>query len=70
MSSRTTRGYRKLGAIGFREASWSKELDDKKPHGAPMSVRGLKNSRVLDTIACSCFFDLLHSGVCLCQKIE
>ena len=70
MSSRTTRGYWKLEAIGCRGASWSKELDDKEPHGAPRSVRGSENSRVLDTIACSCFFDLLHSGVCLFQKIE
>ena len=71
MSSRTTRGYWKLGAIGCRGASWSKELDDKEPHGTPRSVRGSKNSRVLNTIACClCFFDLLHSGVCLFQKIE
>ena len=70
MSSRTTRGYWKLGAIGCRGASWSKELDDKEPHGAPRSVRGSRNSRVLNTIAYSCFFDLLHSGVCLFQKIE
>ena len=70
MSSRTTRGYWKLGAIGCRGTSWSKELDDKEPLGASRSVRGSKNSRVLDTIACLCFFDLLHSGVCLFQKIE
>ena len=70
MSSRTTRGYWKLGAIGCRGASWSKELDDKEPHGAPRSVRASENSRVLDTIAYSCFFYLLHSGVCLFQKIE
>ena len=70
MSSRTTRGYRKRGAIGCRGALWSKELDDKEPHGVPRSVRGAENSRVLDTIACSCFFDLLHSGVCLFQKNE
>ena len=72
MSSRTTRGYWKLGAIGCRGASWSKELDDKEPHGAPInrSVRGSKNSRVLDTVACLSFFDLLHNGVCLFQKIE
>ena len=38
MSSRTTRGYWKLGAIGCRGASWSKELDDKEPHGAPTRV--------------------------------
>ena len=69
MSSRTTRGYWKLGAIGCRGASWSKELDDKEPHGAPRSVRGSKNSRVLDTVACLSF-DLLHSEVCLFQKIE
>ena len=65
MSSRTTRGYWKLGAIGCRGASWNKELDDKEPHGAPRSVRESENSRVLDTIACSCFFDLLHRRVCL-----
>ena len=70
MSSRTTRGYWKLGVIGCREASWRKELDDKEPHGAPRSVRGSENCRVLDTIACSCFFDLLHSGVCLFQEIK
>ena len=71
MSSRTTRGYWKLGAIGCRGGSWSKELDDKEPHGAPRSVRGSEDSRVLDIIACSClFFDLLHSEVCLLQKIE
>ena len=70
MSSRTTRGYWKLGAIGCRGASRSKELDDKEPHEAPMSVRGSKNSRVLDTIAYSYFFELLHIGVCLFQKIE
>ena len=69
MSSRTTRGYWTLGAIGSRGASWSKELDEKEPHGAIRSVRGSKNSRVLDTIACLYFFDLLHSGVCLFQKI-
>ena len=46
------------------------ELDDKEPHGVPRSVRGSQNSRVLDTIACLSFFDLLHSGVCLFQKIE
>ena len=34
MSSRTTRGYWKLGAIGCRGASWSEELDDKELHGA------------------------------------
>ena len=70
MSLRTTRGYWKLGAIGCRRASWSEELDDKEPHGAPRSVRGSENSRVMDTIACSCFFDLLHSGVYLFQNIE
>ena len=70
MSSTTTRGYWKLGAIGCRGASWSKELDDKEPHEAPRNVRGSKNSRVLDTIAYSCFFELQHSGVCLFQKIE
>ena len=70
MSSRTTRGYWKLGAIGCRGASWSKELDDKEPHEAPRSVSGSKNSHVLDTIAYSCFFDLLHSKVCLFQNIE
>ena len=70
MSSRTIRGYWKLRAIGCRGASWSKELDDKEPHEAPRSVRGSKNSRVLDTIAHSSFFELLHSGVCLFQKIE
>ena len=51
VSSRTTRGYWKLGAIGCRGASWSKELDDKEPHGALRSVRGSENSRVLDTPA-------------------
>ena len=71
MSSRTTRGYWKLVAIGCRGVSWSKELDDKEPNGAPRSVRGSEHSRVLDIIACSCFFfDLLHSEVCLLQKIE
>ena len=35
MSSRTTRGYWKLGAVGCRGASWSKELDDEELHGAP-----------------------------------
>ena len=35
MSSRTTRGYWKLGAGVCRGASWSKELDDKELHGAP-----------------------------------
>ena len=70
MSSRTTRGYWNLGAIGCRGASWSKELDDEEPHGAPRSVKGSKSSRALDSIVCSCFFDLLHSGVCLFQKIE
>ena len=70
MSSRTTRGYWKLGAIGCGGASWSKEHDDKEPHGAPRSVRASENFRVLDTIAYSCFFYLLHSGVCLFQKIE
>ena len=70
MSSRTTQGYWKLGTIGCRGASWIKELDDKEPHEAPRSVRGSKNSRVLDTIAYLSFFELLHSGVCLFQKIE
>ena len=70
MSSRTTRGYWKLGAIGCRGASWSKELDDREPHGAPKSVRGLKHSRALDTTAYLSFFELLHNGVCLFQKIE
>ena len=71
MSSRTTRGYWKLGAVGCRGASWSKELDDKEPHGAPKNVRGSEDSRVLDIIDCSClFFDVLHSGVCFFQKIE
>ena len=64
MSPRMTREYSKLGAIGCRGASWSKELYDKEPHGAPRSVSESENSRVLDTIPCSCFFDLLHSGVC------
>ena len=35
MSSRTTRGCWKLGAISCLEASWSEELDDKELHGAP-----------------------------------
>ena len=35
MSSRTTQGYWKLGAVGCRGASWSKELDDEGLHGAP-----------------------------------
>ena len=70
MSSRTTRGYWKLGAIGCRGASWSKELDDKESHGAPRNVRGSQNSRVLDTIVCLSFFELLHSEVCLFQNIE
>ena len=34
MSSRTTRGYWKLGAVGCRGASWSKEADDKEPRSA------------------------------------
>ena len=70
MLLRTTRGYWKLGAIGCRGASWSKELDDKEPDGVPRSVRGSKNSRVLDTIACLSFFELIHSRACLFQKIE
>ena len=70
MSSRTTRGDWKLGAIGCRGASWSKELDGKEPHGAPKRVRGSKNSRALDITACLSFFELLHNGVCLFQKIE
>ena len=66
MSSRTIRSYWKLGAVGCRGASWSKELDDKEPHGAPRSVRGSEDSHVLDIIAYSyLFFDLLNSGVCL-----
>ena len=39
MSSRTTRGYWKLGAIGGRGASWSEQLDDKELRGAPGSAR-------------------------------
>ena len=35
MSSRMIRGYWKLEAVGCREASWSKELDDKELNGAP-----------------------------------
>ena len=35
MSSRTTRGYWKLGTIGCRGASWSEELEDKELQGAP-----------------------------------
>ena len=35
MSSRTTRGYWRLGAIGCRGASWSEELVDKELHGEP-----------------------------------
>ena len=34
-SSRTTRGYWKLGGVGCQRASWSKVLDDKELHGAP-----------------------------------
>ena len=70
MSSRTTRGDWKLGAIGCRGASWSKELDDREPHRAPKSVRGSKNSRALDTTAYFSFSELLHNGVCVFQKIE
>ena len=70
MSSRTTRGDWKLGAIGCRGASWSKELDGKEPHVAPKSVRGSNGSRARDTTACLSFFELLHNGVCLFQKIE
>ena len=53
MSSRTTRGYWKLGAIGCRGASWSKELDDKEPHGGywkpgAIGCRGASWSKELD----------------------
>ena len=75
MSSRTTRGYWKLGAVGCREASWSKELDDKD------STERLERERIeADNFPFSgqhhhiiylcLFFHLLHSGVCLFQKIE
>ena len=35
VSSRMTRGYWELGAVGCRGASWSKVVDDKELHGAP-----------------------------------
>ena len=35
VSSRTIRGYWKIGAIGCRGASWNEELDNKKLHGSP-----------------------------------
>ena len=43
MSSRATRGYWKLGAIGCRKASWSEQLGDKELREALGTVIGAKN---------------------------
>ena len=72
MSSRTTRGYWKLGAIGCRGALWSEELDDKNSTERleRERIEGFPFSGQHHHIACLCLFHLLHSVVCLFQKIE
>ena len=71
VSSRTTRGYWKLGAIGCRGASWSEELDDKELHEAPgIGAKNFPFSGQHPHIACSCLFiHLLQSVICLFQRI-
>ena len=41
--SKAARSYWKLGAIGCRGASWSKQLDDKELRGALGSTIGAEN---------------------------
>ena len=70
MSSRTTRGYWKLGAIGCRGTSWRKELDDKELHGAP----GARENRsqefpIFWTTSSHRLLVLLHSSATECGML-
>ena len=69
MSSRTTRGYWKLGAIACRGASWGEQLDDKEPHGAPRSARGSERILILWTTShARASLSICYSMVC-CKSV-
>ena len=52
-----------------RGASWSEQLDDKEPHGAPSSARGSERIRVFWTSSPAHPFSFIYYSMVCCKRV-